>query len=177
MTILEEVERAVNARVNHERARAFGAPVLRSLHPDAVLVGYSVSAEDDGDVMVESNHVTKSSLTTPSPVSFTSRTRKSWSDADVEWRFHAMDHVTNANQDSHINASTPSERHRLVALLDGAERFPVEVSVDGVATPAVAFQHEGTIFARLTLDASDVLVTVAVPKEILEAGFSTTIPD
>lgn len=88
-------ERAKGARLNFDRASSFGSPVLRSLHPDAILVGYSVTAVDEVDRVVESNHVLRSTLEAPEPTSFTCRTFKSWSDADNEWLLHNLDHLMN----------------------------------------------------------------------------------
>lgn len=175
MTISDQFERTVRAHKNYGRAQTFDRPVLRSLFPDAILVGYSVTALNDTDTMVESNQVTRSSLAGSTPVAFTSRTWKSWDDSDAEWHYHAMDHVMNTQQGWHVEKSSRTDRNRLLSILEGAERFPLDVLVDGDTVGATAFRFEHSTFARFFFGTPLVMVTIAAPGQIIQSGFTTEI--
>lgn len=174
------VEKLAERRFNYERARAFGAPVLRSLHPDALLVGYSVLGDErsprgENDRMVEANHVVRSSIDTPSPVAFTTRTWKFGVDHGRDFLFHALDHIRNGAPRSASFAKP--ERDELLQSLKNAARREIKVRIDGVPLEGTAFDFHGSTFVRLPAGKGAAMISIAAPPAFLTAGFSGTIPE
>lgn len=167
----EALQMALGANLNHERALAFGRPVLRAAHPDAILVGYSVTASNGSDVVVESNHVLRSSLSESQPVSFTIRTAKSWT--DVDWLFHGADHVMNT--DPTFQGHDPrATRDRIISVFTEKEPAPINVAIDDVQASGEVLQGEGIELVRVLYGTPTSMITIAAPHAIIEAGFIST---
>jgi hypothetical protein len=178
--VTDLVESLARRRFNYERARAFGLPVLRSLHPDALLVGYSIfgyerppgAAEDR---IVEANHVVRSSLETSVPLAFTTRTWKFGFDLEREFLSHADDHVRNGVP--RVASFTEADEDELQLSLDEAGRREIEVRIDGVPRGGTAFDLRGSTFVRLPAGEGAVMISIAAPPAFVEAGFSSGIPE
>jgi hypothetical protein len=180
LLVTDRVEAVARRRLNHDRARAFGLPVLRSLHPDVLLVGYSIFGYERPpgaarDRIVEANHVVRSSLETSSPLAFTTRTWKFGFDLKREFHSHAVDHVRNGT----LNAPslTEADRDELLQSLEDAARREIEVRIDGVPRGGTAFDLDGSTFVRLPASEGIVMISIAAPLAFVEAGFSGAIPE
>ncbi|WP_440708239.1 hypothetical protein [Herbiconiux sp. YIM B11900] len=180
--MIEIVESIANRRLHHERARAFGLPVLRSLHPNTLLVGYSFvgderSPGEQNDRIVEANHVVRSSLETSNPLSFTTRTWKFGRDLEVEFHLHAMNHLRNGTL---VTASAPAlskeEHFDLRQKLADAERRAIDIRIDGVPRSGYAIALHGSTFVRLAGGDDAAMLSIAGPPDILDAGFASDIP-
>jgi hypothetical protein len=174
------VESLARRRINYERARAFGAPVLRSLHPDALLVGYSIFGYERppgaaSDRIVEANHVVRSSIETTRPLAFTTRTWKFGFDLGREFLFHAVDHLRNGAM--RAASLTEADRDELLRSLEEAARRDIEVRIDGVPRGGTAFDLDDSTFVRLPASEGAVMISIAAPPAFLEAEFSGEIPE
>lgn len=180
--MIEIVESIANHRLHHERARAFGLPVLRSLHPDALLVGYSFvgderSPEGQDDRIVEANHVVRSSLETSNPVSFTTRTWKFGYDLEVEFHLHAMNHLRNSTLRTAAAPALSKEEHFDVRqTLADADRRAIDIRINGVPRSGYAIALQGSTFVRLGGWEDAAMISIAAPLEFVEAGFAGDVP-
>ncbi len=173
-------ETAARTRFTYERARAFGLPVLRSLHPDALLMGYSFhgfgrAPEGPEDRMTEANHVVRSSLQTSRPVAFTTRSWKFGWDVGRDFLSHAIDHIINGMRNS--AAPSRAERDELLWLLQHADRREIEVRIDGVPHLGTAFDLFGSTFVRLPEMGGAAMISIAATVPFIEAGFASDIPE
>lgn len=174
MSAFNDLRHAQELRLNFDRARLFGCPILRSLHPDAALVGYSVTATNGIDVMVEANHVLVSTLGQSRPKSLTTRTWKYGSTVSEDWRLHAIDHLLN----THPNYTWRDPRDaRDVALgkLEHSRVTPVKVLIDEKPVAGKLVHCESLEFICLQVGQTSSLVTIAAPPGIVAAGFTSSV--
>lgn len=184
MIDIEALERVAGEERNHGRARAFGVPVLRSVHPDALLVGYSVTGGREGsdpggvsvDRVVEANHVSRASLATESPVAFTVRSWKFFYDLENELVSHAVDHVMNAHPGPVPGRWSRGDREDLRAEIRGAARGAVSIEVDGVEVEGVGYSLRGSVFVTALVGSGGTVVSIAAPEEFVAGGFSSAVP-
>ena len=174
MSNLDVLNRVIESQVNYERARQLGLPVLRSLHRDAVLVAYSMLGVDGADSGVEANHAVLPTLEWSRPRTFSTRTVESNGDDETELTNHAIDHVMNNNPDWH-QGWTRAQHAELRDRLAQSPRFRLTITVDGQPEEAEGFAFSDDGFARLRLPDRNVLVTLAVPMQFLDAGFTGSI--
>ncbi|WP_157078878.1 hypothetical protein [Herbiconiux solani] len=181
---IEVLERVAGERRNHGRARAFGVPVLRSVHPDAFLVGYSVTGGREGsdraavavDRVIEANHVSRASLVTEAPVAFTVRSWKFFYDLDNELVSHAVDHVMNAHPGPVPGRWSRGDREELRAEIREAARGTVSIEVDGVGVEGVGYSLRGSMFVTARVGSGGTVVSIAAPEEFVTGGFSSIVP-
>lgn len=159
------------ANLNHDRALAFGRPVLRALHEDAVLVGYSVTTLNGSDVVVESNHVLRSSLSELQPTSFTVRTSKSWADAD--WLLHGVDHVMNTNPAFREVDDPQAASTQIISAFTERASSPVEVIIDNHRASGEVLRFGGIELIRLFYGVPTSMITIAASPAVISAGFLT----
>lgn len=163
------------ARLNLDRARAFGRPVLRSLHPDAALVGHSVTTIDGEDVVLESNQLLRSTLNAAEPTSFTCRTFKSWSDADAEWALHNVDHLMNTHLQYRKMEDPRAANALLTAALNATDRSDIDILVNHENVHGTMVVFQDSVFVQFFLGSPEVMITIAAPTGIIEAGFTTDL--
>lgn len=144
----------LNARSNLERARRFAGPIIRSTHPDAVLLGHSVTAVDGVDSLVESVHISRSSVLAGTPRTFSMRTWATWSDEDTLRELHPLDYLA-----WHPLAS-PARAQRVDAV--------VRIDNDRYRAHAVATDRD----TFLAVVVAGFLITIAAPGEVLDEPFT-----
>lgn len=167
MTSLQEI---ASEHRNYDRARAFRGPVFRSAAPAAMLIGYSVTSEDDVDVLIEANHVVEAGAETdPQPVSV--RTRNRWNDADAEWENDILDSLM-----THRLDDVASERERILGTISSQERRPITITMNGRSVDAEAIDVDAHRFVRVLVDKT-VLVTVSGPRAIADAPLTDDVPE
>jgi hypothetical protein len=176
------VEDVARRRFNYQRAREFGLPVLRSLHPDAILVGYSIVGlqrppSPVRDRMVEANHVVRSRPDTPEPVSFTTRTWKFGDDLEMAALLHAVDHLRNNDPVAAAAPGTMAYRDEMVRSLRDAARRVIEVRIDGTVRRVHGVELQGSTFVTLTGVGGAAMISIAAPPEFVSADFSSDIPE
>lgn len=176
----ERIEQFAAERHNHERARVFGAPVLRSRHSDALLVGYSITGENHPprrpyDRIVEANHIVLSSVDSPEPVSFTTR---SWKVvfSDHESLLHAMDDLGNSTP-RRMERTTRGAFAEALEMLGALPRREARVEIDGDVHIGDEFEHLGSVFVRLPGFGGAEMITIAAPRAFIEAGFASDVPE
>jgi hypothetical protein len=179
MHIVEDVARR---RFNHERARAFGLPVLRSLHPDALLVGYSIvgfqrAREPVIDRMVEANHVVRSSLDTSRPLSFTTRTWKFGDDLETSALLHAVDHLRNNDPEAAAAPDSKAYRDEVLRSIRDADRRAIDVRIDGTIRSGHRVDLHGSTFVTLRGVEGAAMISIAAPPEFISVDFSSEIPE
>ena len=175
------IEGVARRRHNYERARAFGAPVLRSLHPDAILVGYSILGHErppseSRDRMVEANHVVRSSLETPRPLAFTTRTWKFGPNLELDFLLHAVDHLRNGDPAVAALPATKADRDAVLRSLEDADWREVEVRIDDVIRRGIGADLRGSRFVKLIGEGAP-MMSIAAPVEFVQADFSSSIPE
>lgn len=176
------IEAQAKRRYNYERARAFASPVLHSLHPDALLVGYSVLGEDNAsfgnrDRMVEANHVSLSSLDSSTPIAFTCRTWKFGSNLEVDFYLHAIDHLRVSNSFTTAKSSSKQDHNNLLRSLASAEQRDTEIEIDGEIWRGKAIHFHNSDFVQILKSNLAAMITIAAPSEFITAEFSSRIPD
>ncbi|QJU52793.1 hypothetical protein SCB71_05490 [Herbiconiux sp. KACC 21604] len=176
----DAVERIARLRMHHERAREFALPVLRSVHPDALLVGYSFHGfgrppSVPTDRMTEANHVVRPSLETSQPIAFTTRTWKFGWDIESDLLAHVSTHIINGTRRSAIPSR--AEHDELMRSIRDAERREVEVWIDGVPHLGTAFDLFGSTFVRLPEMGGAAMISIAATTPFIEAGFASDIPE
>lgn len=163
------LRKVVRARVNYERARAFNRPVLHSMHPTALLVGYSVHEIDGVSVMIESNQLRNGTSEPSERDAFTLRSWSEWSDHELEWRLHTIDDLMLRGE------GTDDERRGWAhGAINQRERSTFHVRIDDEPVEVEAIAIDGRTYASTVL-AHRTLVTWAVPSDMMWAGFSSAI--
>ncbi|WP_147305939.1 hypothetical protein [Subtercola boreus] len=175
------IEAQAERRHNYERARAFDAPILRSLHPDALLVGYSIRGEDraphgNRDRAVEANHVSVASLESPDPLAFTTRTWKFGNHLDLDFYLHALDYLHVGSSSTSDGSSPKLARDELLHLLEEADQHAVEISVDGERWRGKVVRLQGAEFVRISEPRQAAMITIAAPAEFIAADYSSQVP-
>jgi hypothetical protein len=172
VSLLERWEEMAKNPLNADRIVEFPAPLLRSLHEDSMILGYSIWSRDRAVSSVEVNHVVASSAGADHPAGVSTRTIIGDGGPDDPLKLHVPSYLVAFDPRWAIAGSDRAARDRLAREIASISLDEANLVVDGEAVSGEGFVRGRWCFWKAVRDGCT--WTVAAPSDIAAAGFTTS---
>lgn len=181
MSVVDLWERLAADPLNRDGAASFGAPVLRCLNDDLILVGYSIWSHNGSATSVETHQMVRSSAeSTPSAVSIVTRMadRRPSMSSEHGWYQHAATYISNFEHGPRAVVADRGAHHRhLDERLRGLKREEITVRIDEEIFTGMAISSGDFHIVLVERLESGHYWTIAGPTAIVVASpYSTELP-
>jgi hypothetical protein len=173
VNLLERWEEMAKNPLNADRVGEFPGPLLRSLHEDTMIVGYSIWSHGGAVSSVEVNHVVVSSAGADRPAGVSTRTIIGDGGPDDPLKLLAPSYLVAFDPEWEVAASDRAARDRLSREIASIGLDPATLVVDGEVVSGEGFVRGRWCFWKSVR--GGFTWTVAAPSDIAAVGFTTSI--